>query len=54
LGVEVAGGWVGELRGIVPKLWDGSAKPESGRIELAPVRCLTGDRAVVDSWVAWW
>jgi hypothetical protein len=46
------GGWVGELRGTVPELEDGSAGLRSGQRELAPVRCLMVGQAVAESWVA--
>jgi hypothetical protein len=51
--VEAAGNWVGERRGVVPELGDGSAGLGSGRRELAPVRCLMIGWAAAESWVAW-
>jgi hypothetical protein len=47
--IEAAGGWVGELRGAILELGDGSVGPGSGRRELVPVRCLMVGWAVAES-----
>jgi hypothetical protein len=47
--IEAACGWVGELRGAIPELGDGSAGPGSGRRELVPVRYLMVGWAVAES-----